>query len=280
MKRFFILFISAVLLGGVVFAKETQTDFDLTSERLRQNTHRLETAYQFSQVPSGDHQKVTLQNFLIGGGFALTPEVTAVGKIPLMTLSGSVAIGNPFLGVEALLYEGLLKEFPTFVFFNGGVKLPFFGNNKFVFRRTDIPLGFSTLREIYHLSLSTDLSYILKIDSNGEPQYGNEWSAGIGGKLETGYHISPGVWFNYRRAGEYSSGVANGTNGIERLSGRSVFIVKPTVSYTYNPETLFTGVLALPLVRANLQETLKVFGDYTISGLGGTTVYLNFEKKF
>ena len=131
MKRFLILLVQGVFLieAVCVFAKETQTDFDLTSERLRQNTHRLETAYQFSQVPSGDHQKVTLQNFLIGGGFALTPEVTAVGKIPLMTLSGSVAIGNPFLGVEALLYEGLLKEFPTFVFFNGG---DFRANDKFL----------------------------------------------------------------------------------------------------------------------------------------------------
>ena len=274
-----IWFLTPIVLGMLlleavcVFAKETQTDFALTSERLRQNTHRLETAYQFAQVPSSTHQKATLQSLWIGGGFALTPEVTVVGKIPLMTLSSSVALGNPFLGVEALLYEGLLKEFPTFVFFNGGVKLPFFGNNKFVFRRTDIPLGFSTLREIYHLSLLTDLSYILKLDSNREPHYGNEWSAIVGGGLETGYHISPGVQFNYRRAGEYS-------NGSERVSGRSVFILKPTVSYTYDPETLFTGSLAFPLVRANLQETLKVFGDYTISGLGGTTLYLNFEKKF
>ncbi len=259
--------------AGSLMAKETQTDFSFTSERLRQNTHRVETAYQFAQVPSSDHQKDPLQSLLVGGGFALTPEVTVVGRIPLMTLSSSVALGNPFLGVEALFYEGLLKEFPTFVFFNGGVKLPFFGNNKFVFRRTDIPLGFSTLREIYHLSLSTDLSYILKLDSNGEAQYGNEWSASLGGKLESGYHISPGVWLNYRRSGKYA-------NGTERLSGRSVFILKPTLSYTYNPETLFTGSLAFPLVRANLQETLKVFGDYTISGLGGTTVYLTFEKKF
>ena len=276
------LFLKQIVLGVFLFeavcvstaaAKETQSDLSFASERLRQNTHRLETAYQFAQVPSESNQKSTLQSLLVGGGFALTPEVTVVGRIPLMTLSSSVALGNPFIGAEALLYEGLLKEFPTFVFFNGGVRLPFFGNDKFVFRRTDVPLGFSTLREIYHLSLSTDLSYILKLDSNDQPQYGNEWSAMIGGKLESGYHISPGVQLNYRRAGEY-------VNGVERISGRTAFILKPTVSYTYDPETLFTGSLAFPLVRSNLQEMLKTFGDYTISGLGGTTVYLTFEKKF
>ncbi|MBI3018500.1 MAG: hypothetical protein HYY61_01200 [Deltaproteobacteria bacterium] len=263
----------AVCASAAAAAKETENDSSLASQRLRQNTHRLETAYQFAQVPSESNQKAALQSLLVGGGFALTPEVTGVGRIPLMMLSSRAALGNPFIGAEALLYEGLLKEFPTFVFFNGGVRLPFFGNNKFVFRRTDIPLGFSTLREIYHLSLSTDLSYVLKLDSNGDPQYGNEWSAMIGGKLESGYHVSPGVQLNYRRAGEYS-------NGAERLSGRSVFILKPTASYTYDPETLFTGSLAFPLARSRLQEVLKVFGDYTISGLGGATVYLTFEKKF
>ncbi|MBI3016981.1 MAG: hypothetical protein HYY62_03160 [Deltaproteobacteria bacterium] len=190
-----------VCVSAAAVAKETQNDLSLASERLRQNTHRIETAYQFAQVPSMEaesNQKATLQSLLVGGGFALTPEVTVVGRIPLMTFSSSVALGNPFIGAEALLYEGLLKEFPTFVFFNGGIKLPFFGNNKFVFQRTDIPLGFSTLREIYHLSLSTDLSYILKLDSNDQPQYGNEWSATIGGKLESGYHIGPGVQLNYR----------------------------------------------------------------------------------
>lgn len=275
MRTLFKTGVVGVLLCGAVcgFAKETKSDFSLEPESLRQNTHRLETAYQFAQVPSDSHPKATLQSLVVGGGFALTPEVTLVGRIPLIMFSSSVALGNPFIGAEALLYEGLLKEFPTFVFFNGGVRLPFFGNNKFVFRRTDIPLGFSTVREIYHLSLLTDVSYILKVDSGGAPQYGNEWSAVVGGKLETGYHISPGVQLNYRRAGEYS-------NGAERLSSKSAFILKPTVSYTYNPETLFTGSLAFPLVHARLQETLKVFGDYTISGLGGATVYLNFEKKF
>ena len=275
-----LLFQAIGVLATAAYAKDTKNDA-VASESLRQNTHRLETAYQFSRVPlnqgvnqgADPHEKATLQSLLIGGGFALTPEVTVVGQIPLMTFSSSVALGNPFLGAEALLYEGLLKDFPTFVFFNGGVRFPFFGNNKFVFRRTDIPLGFSTLREIYHLSLSTDLSYIVKLDSNSQPRYGNEWSAAIGGKLETGYHISPGVQLNFRRAASY-------TNGSETLSGRSVFILKPAFSYTYDPETVFTGSLALPLVRSRLQEVLKVFGDYTIAGLGGTTVYLTFEKKF
>ncbi|OGQ02950.1 MAG: hypothetical protein A3D19_00875 [Deltaproteobacteria bacterium RIFCSPHIGHO2_02_FULL_38_15] len=267
-----------VLLGGVsslAFAgAPTQSENTASEGNLRESFHRLETWYQIASVkPLEKTQKSTLQSLLIKGGIVLTPEVSLLLGLPLVTLGSELALTNPFLGMEATLFEGLVKDFPTFVTLTGGVKIPLASQKEFVFKRTDVKIGLSTLREIHHLNLVTDTAYIIKVDSQRQQNYGNEWSLMVGSELDTGYNFSPGIHLNYRRAGGFQSEKEN-------LSGRSLFILKPQFAYFYDSETTLTGSLAMPMGRQGIKDNLKIFGDYTIAGVGGNTFSLTFEKKF
>ncbi|MBI4041435.1 MAG: transporter [Deltaproteobacteria bacterium] len=253
----------------------TESESEVTTEVLRQSFHRFESVYQYSRVRGlRTHQIQTLQSLLLSGDVVLTPQVSVSGTLPIMTLSHELALVNPWLGVKAYLFEGLVKDFPTFVTASAMVRPPLSSEYEFVFDRTDVEFGLSTLREIHHLSLTTDFRYNIKIDSpDADQSYGNEWSAKMGGELNTGYHFSPGVSLNYRYAGPFQK-------NSQRFSGRSVMIVQPTFAYNYEADMTFKGVFALPLNHHQLQESLQVFGDYTIAGIGGNTFYVLFEKKF
>ncbi len=252
---------------------------EVSETRLQESYHRFESSYQISQVESvRTSQKSTLHSLLLTGEFSLTPEVSFLTTLPFITLSNHISVANPYLGIQGTIFEGLIKDFPTFVFFNGGVRPPLGDSQEFIFKRTDVLLGFSTLREIQHLNLHTDLSYIVKIDSSSHTKrYGNEWSLMLGGELSTGYQFSPGIFLNYRRAGKYED-LSPETS--QTISGKSLFLIRPAFSYYYAPDMTFSGALIIPLGRQGLKDSLKTFGDYTIAGVGGNTFFLNFEKKF
>lgn len=266
------IYIFAILVFFSSFAIASQ-DNPLT---LTDRFHRVEASYQLSQIHSLQKEtKVILQNLLLSGDFSLTPQMSLLGRIPFITLSNEVAIANPFLGLQGKLFEGLVKDFPTFVFLKGGVKLPLRSDYEFVFPRTDVLLNLFTLREVHHLSLLTDISYIIKVDPDTrEKSYGNEWSCIVGGEIETGYDVSGGIHLNYIRAGDYRQ------NQMPRIPGRSILILKPFFSYHYDRDTTVKASLAFPLSRYGFKDILKVFGDYTIAGLNGNTFHLLFEKKF
>ncbi len=251
--------------------KEEVANVDL----LRQSYHRFETAYGVSRVSSvKKSQKVTLQNFLFSGDMVLTPQVSLTGRVPFVSLAGQLALANPSIGLRGVLFEGLLKGFPSFVFFHVDMKPPISSRQEFVFKRTDIAVGISSIREVYHLSLQSGLEYILKLDSySSKDNFGNELSAEVGAELDTGYQFSGGVLFNYRHAGDFQ-------NPNKKTSGLSLLIFKPHFTYYYDADILLRGTFAAPIGRQRLNDALQVFGDYTIAGLGGNTLFLTFEKKF
>ena len=254
---------------------ESEQETAAPSTTLRQNYHRLETGYAVSRIrPADETDKTTLQNFLISGDVVLTPEASLTATLPIVALARQVGLANPSLGFKSVFFEGLLKGFPTFVFFSGNVKFPLSSDQEFVFQRTDVAIQVSSLREVYHLSLRSDLAYILKFDSSSaDEKYGNELTTTVGGELNTGYHFSVGLDLNYRYAGGFRSEQ-------ERISGRSLFILRPHFAYSFKPDMLLHGIYAMPVGRAQLRETLRVFGDYTIPGVAGDTFLLSFEKRF
>ena len=276
-KGIFVLFL-VFFVSSLSYSKEKENEGEVTTEgeSLRQSYHRLESRYGLARVqPVHSSEKEMLHNFWISGEFVLSPEVSLTGRLPFVTLGSQLALTNPSLGLKGSLFEGLLKGFPAFVFLEGSIKPPLASQKEFVFKRTDVFLGVSSLREVYHLSLGSDLSYTLKLDpSSALENYGNELAASIYGELNTGYQFSLGLNLNYRRAGDLEMKDQEKT-----LSGRSVFIMKPYFSYHYTPDVTFQGTLAMPLAQ-RLSEALRVFGDYTIPGIGGNTFYLTFERKF
>ena len=248
----------------------------VSASELRQSYHRFESAYGVSRVEPRTHSEAaTLQNFLFSGDVALTPEVSLTGRLPFVSLAGELALTNPTVGLKGVLYEGLLKGFPTFVMLDAGLKPPMSSDQEFVFKRTDIQVGVSTLREVYHLSLRSGLNYFLKLDpADAVQKYGNELSGEVEGELNTGYQFSMGLNLNYRRAGSLQTADSS-------LPGHSLFILKPHFTYHYAPDMTFQGAFAMPVDQSSrLNDTLRVFGDYTIPGVGGNTFFLTFEKKF
>lgn len=280
MKITFIRFLVISCIMGVassgfsVESKEGETR--VPSETLRQSTHRVETAYSLSRVRSVETSEMsTLQNFIASGEVVLTPEVSLTARLPFVSLGSELALANPSLGIQAVIFEGLLKGFPSFVSLHVSMKPPLNSDKEFVFKRTDIALGVSSLREVYHLSLTSDLFYTLKLDSeSAKAEYGNELSASVGAELNTGYQLSLGTDLNYRRASGFSPNVG------KKISGRSLLIVKPHISYHPSADTRLHASFAFPVGRQKLQDTLHIFGDYTIAGIGGSTFLLNYEKKF
>lgn len=271
-KSYIVFLILLTIPLQVYGAKEAEER--VSALELRQVYHRLESAYGISRVQSKTSLgSQTLQNFLFSGDVAMTPEVSLTGRLPFVSLAGQMALTNPSLGLKGVLYEGLLKGFPTFVFLDSSLKPPLSGDQEFVFRRTDISVGVSTLREVYHLSLRSNLNYFLKLDpEDATEKYGNELSTEVDGELNTGYQFSLGLNLNYRRAGSLRTSTTT-------VPGHSLFILKPHFTYHVAPDMTFQGALATP-VAARLNESLRVFGDYTIPGVGGNTFFLTFEKKF
>lgn len=273
-KIYFCIACFILIIPILVFGK-IEEEIDTEPLILKESFHRVEAMYQLARIyPIKKNSQALLQNFLFSGDFSLTPRLSLLARLPLVMLSHQIAISNPFLGLQGELFQGLIKEFPTFITFKSGVKLPLQSDHEFVFDRTDAILSLTTLREMFHLSLMTDLSYIIKIDSNTrEKSYGNEWSMLIGSEMDTGYDFSAGIHINYRRAGDFKEGTQ------KTISARSMFILKPLFSYHLDRETTFTGSLALPLSRQGLKEVLTVFGDYTIPGISGNTFYFLLERK-
>ena len=272
-------FLALILTVGMLQTVSAETENpgkieSLEPQTLQESYHRFESLYQVSRLQSlQNNEKSTLQSLVLMGDVVLTPQVSLLLDLPMVTFNGSAALTNPFLGAKVSLFDGLVKDFPTFVNFKGGVKFPLASSQEFVFNRTDVLFSFQSLREIHHLSLKTDAAYTVKIDPENDKTYGNAWSFKVGGELNTGYQFSPGFMLNYRWAGRHQD------QGVEYAS-RSAMILQPTFSYTPGADTLLQGSFAFPLSRQNLKDTLRVFGDYTIAGIGGPTFYLSFEKKF
>lgn len=244
-------------------------------ESLRQDYHRLESFYGLSRIlPTRSDNKALLQQFRIEGGMILTSGMRLEVAIPTLMLGPAFSFTNPYLGLSTMLFEGLMNDFPTFVSLKGGAKLPLASNHEFVFDRTDVLIGISSLREIYHLALMADLSYILKMDP--EPlveRYGNELAAALSVEINTPFRLIPGFGFHYRRGGAYQ-------HAETKVSGQSLFILNPYVSYPFGPDMILKSAFAIPVGRDNVRDRLRVFGDYTIPGIGGNTFSLAFEKRF
>ncbi len=260
------------MLGGSGFAAQIEKKADI---ELREMVHGFNTSYQVGGIHSLHRDgKANLQTLQVEGSFAFTPVFGIGARLPITTLANEASFNNPYIGLEGVIFDGLVKDFPTFAFLRGGIKIPLQSDHEFVFNRTDVILNFSTLREVQHLSLTTDTSYIIKVDSDPSTEaYGNEWQTTLGGRIDTGYKVSMGSDLNYRRSGQYKT-------KLETISGRSLLILKPTLSFDYDYSTSLVASWAAPLTRVNLRDTLRSFGDYTIPGVGGSTFFVSLQKKF
>lgn len=246
-------------------------------EDLRQDYHVLQSSYLLSRIfpkNSKNDKKALLQELNFSGGMIVIPDIQLEAAVPLMTLGGALSFTNPYLGLSASLFEGLVNDFPTFVSLKTGMKLPLASDYEFVFDRTDVVMGISSLREIYHLGLAANLSYIIKIDpAPMNRRYGNELDSSLSAEVNTPFRLLPGIGLHYRRGGAYQEGDT-------KIPGQSLFILNPFFSYHFSPDVILKTAFAIPVGRHNLRERLMVFGDYTIPGVGGNTFSLAFEKRF
>jgi hypothetical protein len=250
-----------------------------TEEDLRQDYHTLQSSYSLSHIfPRYKDKKVALQGLNLSGGMIVIPDIQLEAAVPIMALSGALSFTNPYLGLSASLFEGLVNDFPTFVSLKSGIKLPLASDYEFVFDRTDVVIGISSLREIYHLGLAADISYTVKIDRPMNQRYGNELASSLSAEMNTSFRLLPGIGLHYRRGGSYEDQET-------KIPGQSLFILNPFFSYHFFPDTILKDTIlktafAIPLGRHNVRERLTVFGDYTIPGVGGNTFSLAFEKRF
>ncbi|MEK7790681.1 MAG: hypothetical protein AAB309_03545 [Deltaproteobacteria bacterium] len=266
---------SFLILASPLFALTPEKVEDKTEEELRQDYHTLQSSYSLSRVfPKNNDKKALLQGLNFSGGMIVIPGIQLEAMVPMMTLGGTLSFTNPYLGLSASLFEGLVNDFPTFVSLKTGMKLPLASDHEFVFDRTDVVIGISSLREIYHLGLSADISYIVKIDpSPVNRRYGNELASSLSAEVNTPFRLLPGIGLHYRRGGAYQDNEM-------KIPGQSLFVLTPFFSYHFSPDTILKTAFAIPIGRHNLRERLTVFGDYTIPGVGGNTFSLAFEKRF
>ncbi len=271
-----LIFLFLILSGSLHSAEKVPQNIDteIYEEDLRQDYHSLQSSYLLSHIfPKGKDKKAALQGLNLSGGMIVIPDIQLEAVVPIMALSGALSFTNPYLGLSASLFEGLVNDFPTFVSLKGGMKLPLASDYEFVFDRTDVVIGISSLREIYHLGLAADISYTVKIDRPLNRRYGNELASSLSAEMNTSFRVLPGIGLHYRRGGAYQDQET-------KIPGQSLFILNPFFSYHFSPDTILKTAFAIPLGRHNLRERLTVFGDYTIPGVGGNTFSLAFEKRF
>lgn len=252
-----------------------QTTTPSTSESLFEPYHELEMNYRFSQVtlPAG---KALLQLLLVRGEYAVVPSLSVRAGVPIVFGGGAgPTFGHFDVGVRGKIISEVIKDYPTFVNLDLFVRPPRSGSHPLLYQRTDWVLSLNALREIGHWNLNGEAAYALRLDrpQQQQPRYGNEFMARVGGTFKTGFFVDVGLDTTLRAVGDYESSA-------EKISGRTLLVLEPRLLSHIDQdwEVFLRGFI--PLRQADSASLFKVFGDSTLSGIGGAAFSLGAYRRF
>ena len=244
--------------------------------------HKVSSEVRYTKVPGEtDLDESHLVVFDVQGEFTLIPKLKLFLDLPLIHRNytersdSATAIGNPYAGILWEILTGVDRDFPTFAFFEGGVKFPLHSTTAVTFNRTDIPLGFHILKEVYYFTLGAHAGYVFKINHD-DPQdrnHGNEFYSKLSGEIHTGYGIDFSLGFLFRWADSYK-------DSTRKRDSQSIFTLTPQLLYQWNQDFDAWFALSMPLRDARFNDIALVFGDFETPGLLGVTATLGGNYKF
>jgi len=282
-KKIWLVFLSLSIVS-LVYSKKLEEKVD-TNEELTApifKYHKVSSEARYTKVPGEpDLDASHLAIFDIQGEFTVIPKLKLFLDLPIIhrnytkTEAATSAIGNPYAGVLWEILTGIDRDFPTFAFFEGGVKFPLHSTTDVTFKRTDIPLGFHILKEVYYFTLGAHTGYVFKInhDDRENRNHGNEFYSKLTGEIHTGYGIDFSLGFLFRWAESYK-------DSTRTRDSQSIFTLTPQFLYQWNQDFDVWLSLSMPLRDARFNDIAIVFGDFETPGLLGVTATLGGNYKF
>ncbi|MBI2608844.1 MAG: hypothetical protein HYW47_04500 [Deltaproteobacteria bacterium] len=258
------------------FSLEAQDKTEVLFKR-----HYAHLEYRLTFVPQETNlRKSHLHVLKLESEWGFFPKVKILFDLPFIyrnftdNAGGStLALANPYAGILWEFLSGIERDFPTFMYFESGVKFPVQGETSVSFKRTDLHLGLKILKEVYYFTLGSHAGYILKWDHGTQKNHGNEFYSFLQGI----YHINPSLKlsldFLFRWAGAYK-------DNSNSVASQSIFILTPQLLYQLNPLWRVWGSLSFPLRDAQFNNIALAFGDFESKGLLDFTYSIGVSYKF